>query len=324
VARPDILVVAHEGTIGWDSAVAELIASLQRAGATVASTTTGRLPRVRTFMLTDFGQARAARQATQRAIAQQRPAAIIYCSITNALLWPAPGAIWLDTIAAENRPGRHGMWQRVAERKRLEQASLVMMWSARSLDPLGDRPHADTVVVPVPVDRSGPPCGRDIAALAYGANPEKKGLDRVLEAWSRARRADEKLVVAGIDGFAAPEGVEVAGRLARDDYRALLRRARAFVAAPTHEDYGIAPLEALADGCQLVTTPSPGPYPALDLARRLDPRLVGDDLAAAIRVALDDPSPGYAERARELIAPFSHDAVDKVVAERVLPRLVLR
>ena len=96
------------------------------------------------------------------------------------------------------------------------------------------------------------------------------------------------------------------------------------MAAPTREDYGIAPLEALADGCQLVSTPAPGPYPARDLARRLDPRLVGDDLAAAIRIALDDPTPGYAERAQELLAPFSRAAVDAAVTERVLPRLVPR
>ena len=36
----------------------------------------------------------------------------------------------------------------------------------------------------------------------------------------------------------------------------------------------------------------------------LDPRLVGDDLAAAIRTALDDPSPDYAERARAALAPW--------------------
>ena len=31
---------------------------------------------------------------------------------------------------------------------------------------------------------------------------------------------------------------------------------------------------------------------------QLDPRLVGDDLAGALRTALDDPLPGYAARAR--------------------------
>ena len=110
------------------------------------------------------------------------------------------------------------------------------------------------------------------------------------------------------------------GRLDRADYRALLRRSRLFLCAARREDYGIAQLEALADGCVLVTTPSPGPYAALPLARDLDPRLVGPELA--IRTALDDPLPGYAERAAAAVEPFSPAAVDRVVAEQLLPRLL--
>ena len=174
------------------------------------------------------------------------------------------------------------------------------------------------MVVPVPVSPSGPPGDRDIAAITYGANPVKKGLDRVLAAWRAARRGDETLVVAGLTGSDEP-GVRYTGMLPRDEYRALLRRARVFVTAPRREDYGIAQLEALADGCALVTTPSPGPYAALPLARALDPRLVSESLA--IRVALDDPSPGYAERAAALLEPFRPDAVDRVVADELWPRL---
>jgi hypothetical protein len=71
-----------------------------------------------------------------------------------------------------------------------------------------------------------------------------------------------------------------------------------------------------------VTGESPGPYAALPLARDLDARLVGGELAGAIRVALDDPVSGYAERARALLEPFSPGAVDRVVAERVVPALL--
>src|SRR5262249_44856835 len=149
---------------------------------------------------------------------------------------------------------------------------------------------------------SGPAGERDIAAIAYGANPEKKGLDRVLEAWRQVRRDGEELTVAGVSGPPEP-GVRYAGMLSRPDYRALLRGARVFVTAPRREDYGIAQLEALADGCALVTNAAPGPYAALPLARALDPRLVGDDLAGSIRRALDEPAPDYAARASELLAP---------------------
>jgi hypothetical protein len=95
-----------------------------------------------------------------------------------------------------------------------------------------------------------------------------------------------------------------------------------FAAAPVREDYGIAPLEALADGCVLATTPAPGPYPAREIARALDPRLVDEDLARALRIALDREPDDYSERAAALLAPFSHRAVDRVLAEEVLPRLI--
>jgi glycosyltransferase involved in cell wall biosynthesis len=117
------------------------------------------------------------------------------------------------------------------------------------------------------------------------------------------------------------EGVRFTGLLPRAGYRALLRRARVFVCAPRREDYGIAQLEALADGCALVTTAAPGPYAALPMAEALDPRLVTDHLVGALRLALDDPLPGYAERAREALAPWRPEAVDRVVAEQLLPRL---
>jgi hypothetical protein len=107
-------------------------------------------------------------------------------------------------------------------------------------------------------------------------------------------------------------------------YRARVRRGRVLVGAARREDYGIAQLEALADGCLLVTTPAPGPYAALPIARTLDARLVSEDLEGALRVALDDPPAGYATRARGAVAPFSCAAVDGLVADELLPRLLAR
>jgi hypothetical protein len=322
VQATDILVVTLDATGGWRAAGRELTESLRRVGVGVAATGTGAVPEVRTFMLTDYVQARAARRAAREAIEREDPAAIIYCSITAALLWPRPGAIWLDSVAAENRPGRHGVWQRRLEPRRLREAPLVLTWSPRALQSLPEFDRA-SVVVPVPVEPSGPPAAdRDIVALTYATNPVKRRLDHVLAAWSRARRDGETLVVAGVESLPAVPGVEVAGRLAPAEFRALLRRTRALIAAPSREDYGVAALEALADGCLLVTTPSPGGYPALDLARQLDPRLVDVDLGRAIRIALDDPLPGYAERAARLLEPFSRRAVDRVLAQDVLPRLL--
>ena len=322
----DVLVVSLGTTSGWRAAAHELAGALGRAGAGVILVFAAPVPRVRTFALTDLAEALASRRAAAKAIAAHEPTAIIYCSITAALLGPVPGAIWLDATARENRPGRHGVWQRSFERRCLASAPLVMPMSIGALAPLRDR-YAEPVVVPVPVEPSGPlvtGAARDIDALAYAGDPVKRRLDLILEAWGRARREGETLVVAGTDALEPREGVAVAGRLAPGEYRALLRRARVFVAAPRREDYGIAALEALVDGCILVTTPSPGPYAALGLARALDPRLVSEDLSGAIRTALDDPGSGYHAKAAELLEPYRRAAVDRTIESEVLPRLLSR
>jgi hypothetical protein len=346
----DVLVVSLSSTAGLRAADSELAESLRRAGARVALVA-AEPPRHswRTLALTDLAWALAARRVARAALASRHVGAVIYSSTTAALLWPRPGAIRFDAPSAGNRPGRHGLWQRPLERRRLHEALLLLPWSEGGLReaPASARRGERALVLPVPVEPSGASANaerdaaitasaghageRDIAAIAYAANPAKKGIDRVLAAWRRARRPTEQLVLAGATvedlrraglDSAAGDGVQVAGMLAPRDYRALLRRARVFLSAPRREDYGLAQLEALADGCMLVTTPAPGPYAALPIARALDPRLVGDDLGAALRAALDDPAPDYPESAREALALFSRDATDRLVAEKLLPRLL--
>jgi glycosyltransferase involved in cell wall biosynthesis len=321
MATPDILIVALGGTLGLRASDDAFAGSLRRAGASVALARVPVAREPRTFALTDLAWAVPARRAAARALREARPRAIVYATTTAALLWPEPGAIRFDSPAAANRPGRHGIWQRPVERRRFAAAPLLLPTSAGAMAE-APAPHAPAIVVPIPVAPSGPASGeRDISAITYGANPHKKGLDRVLAAWRSARRPGETLVVAGVAGR-DEEGVRYAGMVAPAEYRALLRRARVFVTAPRWEDYGLAQLEALADGCLLVTNEAPGPYAALPLARELDARLVGSGLAGALRVALDDPVGGYAERALALLAPFTPAEVDRVVAERVVPALL--
>jgi Glycosyl transferases group 1 len=317
----EVLLVSLGSTAGLRAADAELAASLSRAGASVAVVAARPQRDVRTLALTDLVWAHAARVAAHRGIEQHRPRALVYCTVTAALLWPCPGAIRFDAPASGNRPGRHGLWQRPVERRRLREAPLLVPQAPGALAEAGS-PGTRAVVVPIPVEPSRPAGERDIAAITYAANPDKKGLDRVLAAWAVARREGEELWVTGTDRVPRTAGVRAIGSLAPDDYRALLRRARVFVTAPRREDYGVAQLEALADGCVLVTNAAPGPYAALPLARELDARLVGDDLARAIRTALDDPSPGYAQRALAALAPYRRQAVDATVREQLLPALL--
>jgi glycosyltransferase involved in cell wall biosynthesis len=318
----DVLVVSLGSTAGLRAADDELAASLRRAGAAVA-VVAARAPRaVRTLALTDLAWALAARRAALAGARTHRPRAILYATTTAALLWPRPGAIRFDAPAAGNRQGRHGLWQRPVERRRLRAAPLLVPQSPGALAeaPAVPRP---AVVVPIAVEPSGPAVpDRDLAAITYAANPHKKGLDRVLAAWAAVRREGEELVVTGTDHVPARAGVRATGPLAPAEYRALLRRARVYVTAPRREDFGVAQLEALADGCLLVTNAAPGPYAALPLARALDPRLVGDDLARALRTALDNPPAGYAARALDAIAPFRRVAVDATVRDELLPALL--
>ncbi len=337
----DVLIVSLGSTAGLRSADEDLAGSIERAGASVAIARAIAPPQVRTLMLTDLLWARAARAAAQRSLngpPQNAPRSIIYSSTTAALLWPRPGAIRFDAPAAGNRPGWDGLWQRPLERRRLAEAPLLLALSAGGLAevPPAARTGGRSLVLGLVAEPSGPPAAeRDIAAITYAGNPHKKGLDRVLEAWRELRSGpvarDGELLVAGAGpeelraaGIALGEepGVRSVGRLAAADYRALLRRARVFICAPRREDYGAAQLEALADGCMLVSTPAPGPYVALEIARRLDGRLIGEDLAGALRCALEDPAPGYADRARAELEPFTRAAVDERVARELLPRLL--
>lgn len=337
----DVLIVGLGSTAGLRAAEDELAASLRRAGATVAIVHASSPREVRTFALTDLTWALAARAVAKQGIREHGPRAVIYSTITAALLWPRPGAVRYDAPSAGNRPGRHGLWQRPLERRRLRDAPLLLPQSEGTLSETPS-PHAPSVIVPIPVEPSeGPEMRRDITAITYAANWRKKGLDRVLAAWALARQEDEVLVVAGAQAShvaaaareggleATPPGVVAYDLLDPDEYRALLRRARVYVAAPRREDYGVAQLEALADGCALVTTDAPGPYAAVPLARALDPRWVVADgagipeFAVALRTAIDDPPGDLAQRTLAAVAPFRRAAVDAVVADEVVPLLLL-
>ena len=264
-------------------------------------------------MLTDLRWAQAARAAAAGALRTSSPRAVIYSDHRR------PAVAARRARSASTRPRRAtardatacgsalssaGAWRR----RRCCCRSAHRPWMRRRRRPA---PPGRTLIVPIPVAASGPAQAvRDIAAITYGANPSKKGLDRVdgrLEAPARRARGgrdgrarDRGRRAAGSCSTPAclsPESGECAwvGRLAPAEYRALLRRARVFVCAPRREDYGTAQLEALADGCMLVTTPSPGPYAALALARELDHRLVSEDVEASLRIGPGRPPAGLPE-----------------------------
>jgi len=201
MSAPDVLLVSLGSTPGLRASDEAFATLLRGAGATVLVASAAPQRQVRTLALTDLLWARASAAAARSALALDQPRAIVYSSVTAALLWPQPGAIRFDASSAENRPGHDGIWQRPLERRRLAESPLLIPTSAAALA-ASPAAGADAVIVPIPVlaSSSPRPAGeRDIAAITYASDPQKKGLDRVLAAWQQARRGDERLVVAGLD-----------------------------------------------------------------------------------------------------------------------------
>lgn len=339
-SRPDIAVVSLGTTLGLRRADEALAAQIEAAGAScelvpVRIGASGRLRR--TMALTDLVETLAARRAARGIEAR----AVVYSSITAALLQPArtPYAVRFDGLAATNRPGIGGAWQRRRERGVLARAELLLPWSDAAAAAAG-RPGV-TVVLPPPVERASEAAPDAPDAVAYAANPDKRGLDLVCEAWAAAAPPGARLGIGGLDaeggrrwlrklGGPEPAGVEWLGSMAPERWRALVAGARVFVNAARMEDWGIAQMEALASGTPLVTVPTPGPNPALALARELGPELVAAErtpqaLAAALRAGLelgDDERERYAARAAELLRPYSEEELRRTVAEDVVPRLL--
>jgi hypothetical protein len=152
---------------------------------------------------------------------------------------------------------------------------------------------------------------------------------------------DARLEVYGIEpelarshlrrtGVPEPASLDLMGTVAADQFRARLRHARAYLAAARWEDWGQAPLEALADGALLATVPSGGPYEGLRVARRLDPSLVADEIdpdafAPTIRAAFEMPDErarAYRHDAAELLRPYRSEAVQETVTNELLPALL--
>lgn len=337
----DIAVVSLGTTPGLVRSDAAFAAMVEAAGASceVVPVRIGASGRLRRHpAVTDLVEALAARRSARGA---PRARAVVYSTVTAALLQRpgTPYGIRFDATAALNRQGAAGAWQRRRERGVLDRADVLMPVS-RGAEAAVAGARQPTVRVPIPVEEVEPAAERDVDAVAYGSYPRKRGLEVLCAAWAEAAPAGARLVVGGADrekgvawlrrrGVPEPAGVEWAGELPREHWVDLVRRARLFLNASRWEDFGIAPMEALAAGTPVVTVPTPGSFEALPLVRELGPDLVAEDLGApalarALRAGLalgDADRQRYRERALELLAPYREEAIAAAVAERVLPAL---
>jgi hypothetical protein len=342
--KVDIAIVSLGTTMGWRRGDEALAAHVEAAGLScdLRPMRLGRARHLQKAMwATDLVQALACRRTAAGVDAR----AVVYSSVTAALLQPprTPHAVRFDTVAALNRPGIGGAWQRRRERAVLARADLLLPWSDAAADAAERVAAGPTrqIVLPCDIDVAASPAADAPDATAYGANPDKRGLDLLCEAWREGAPAEARLVVGGIDdatarawlgqrGVAVPPGVEFAGAVPRERWTALVAGSRAYVSAARYEDWGVAQMEALAAGVPLVTVPTPGPNAALPIARELAPELVamqstGSALAEVLRRGLalgDADRAAYATAARRALEPYSSTALASLVAERVVPALL--
>ena len=93
MSAPDVLLVSLGSTAGLRASDEAFAVLLRNGGATVGIVRAEPQRQVRTLALTDLLWARASAAAARRSLAAQQPRAIVYSSVTAALLWPQPGAI---------------------------------------------------------------------------------------------------------------------------------------------------------------------------------------------------------------------------------------
>ena len=356
----DVMYVGSGTTAGLRQADAEMLSALRGLGVGVLAVTPSLEPPrplrryvQRSLATIDAFESIALRRAAAAAFSSHEPRAIIYATTHAAMLAPrAPArarvAIRFDTPARLSRAGAPYRLEYLLERRRFERAAMLMP-SALELGPDTARllpPQVPVVPVPIPIELGGdaPAARREPVVVFYGASPDKKGLDVAVRAWAKLAVPDgrrRRLAITGIErerglrylqerGIAEPPGVHWTGLLSPEQHRALTRRAEVYLAASRYENYGIGQLEALADGAMLVTTPSPGPFAALPIARELDPRMVADgDTPAALAGALeaafardDGERVTYRARARERLRAFSREETSHRLGHKVLPLLL--
>jgi glycosyltransferase involved in cell wall biosynthesis len=254
---------------------------------------------------------------------------------------PVPYAIRFDAPARLNRPGARNAFLPLLERRAMRRARVTIPFGVAGAEALPEG-SARPIMVASPIEPSSdpPPAERERLAVAYVPDPKAKGLEVLVGGWAAAAVEGARLAVYGLDpewarshlrrtGTPEPDSLELRGMVPAAEFRAALRRARVFVHGARWEDWGQAPLEALADGALLATVPAGGPYEGLRLARLLDDRLVAERvdpaaLAPAIRAAFempDDAARAYRKRAAELLRPYRSEAVQEIVARELLPAL---
>ena len=149
--------------------------------------------------------------------------------------------------------------------------------------------------------------------LLYPANPwPHKNHARLFEAFQRVRqrRPELRLVLTGtgLERLAPfPQGVDVRGRVSREELAELYRTASALVFPSLYEGFGQPPLEAMASGTPVAVSRA-GALPEVcgDAALYFEPTSV-DEIAEAVLAVLERPEQ-LTTRGLERASRFTWDA----------------
>ena len=134
--------------------------------------------------------------------------------------------------------------------------------------------------------------------LWTGTIEPRKNLRGLLAAWRAAKRSEETLVLVGPEGWREDLGDDIAdaervrsvGFVDRTTLGALYGEASAFCWPSLREGFGFPVLEAMAQGCPVITSLGTSTAEiAGDAAKLVDP-LDTDGIAAALNEVLDDPA----------------------------------
>lgn len=208
----------------------------------------------------------------------------------------------------ETFPARGRRWHEAALRRALRRASLLLVPSPETAEALRDAgaPPERIATFEEGVDHV-PPADvagtrdlmRDLGVdspylLSVGTNEPRKNLDRLFDAYDRARsRLVEPwpLVVVGPQGWGGAlrprPGVVLAGEVTSAVLAGLYARCRCLAYVPLYEGYGLPAVEAMAAGAPVVASPMPSTGGA---ALEVDPRDVEAIAEGLVRASGDGPA----------------------------------
>lgn len=191
-------------------------------------------------------------------------------------------------------------------------------------------------VIPLGVDTVGPSADEIAKVKAHlsidepyvmwsGTKEPRKNLRGLLEAWKIAAREKERLVLVGPSGWGEgwDEQLKAAGRVMSIGFvdarslRSLYAGASAFCWPSIREGFGFPVLEAMAEGCPVITSRGTSTEEIVgDAGMLVDPNDT-NEIAAALNELLDDPARArdLSQRGRQRAASYTWERTGEMLED---------